>query len=131
MRNALLAGILVFMAGCGAYQLPGGQPGGTGSVNGHVLSVPCAPVEQAGQQCAGRPVAGLEIDFASAGATAKAVTDSNGTYAVPLSTGTWLVHVKSYMRIITGPSQVTVATGSTVRADYVLDSGIRVPVPQQ
>jgi hypothetical protein len=38
--------------------------------------------------------------------------------------------MKTYMRVISGPPAVTVAAGSTVVANYVLDSGIRVPAPQ-
>ena len=131
MRNALLVAVLAVTAACGGYHLPVGQPTGTGAVSGHVVSIPCAPVEQAGHQCAGRPAAGVEIDFTTAGSTAKAVTESNGGYSIQLANATWLVHIKSYMRVISGPPQLTVAAGSAVRADYVLDSGIRVPVPQQ
>ena len=48
-----------------------------------------------------------------------------------LASGTWLIHVASRMRIISGPAQVNVPPNSAVSANYVLDSGIRVPVPQQ
>ncbi|MDQ2922798.1 MAG: hypothetical protein M3Q90_00705, partial [Candidatus Dormibacteraeota bacterium] len=70
------------------------------------------------------------LGFVKDEATAKAVTDSNGRYTVQLSGGTWLVHLKTPMRMIKGPSEVTVAAGSTVTADYVIDSGIRYAVPQ-
>ncbi len=76
-------------------------------------------------------MAGLEIDFTHGDASAKAVTDSTGHYSVTLASETWLVHVATRMRIISGPAQVNVAQGSTVSANYVVDSGIRVPVPQQ
>ncbi len=45
--------------------------------------------------------------------------------------GDYLVKLNTYMRVIKGPLKMTVTPGSTTIADYVLDSGIRVPVPQQ
>ena len=59
------------------------------------------------------------------------MTGSNGYYSIGLAAGTWKVTIKSFMRIISGPPTVTVTAGSAVQADYVVDSGIRVPVPQQ
>jgi hypothetical protein len=99
------------------------------------VAVTCFPVAQPAAQalplCAGRPVGGLEIDFTSGSATAKAVTDSTGNYTATLAAGTWSVHLVTTMRLISGPQQVTVLAGSNVTATYILDSGIRVPVPQQ
>jgi hypothetical protein len=131
MRNVLLAALVLVASACGAYQLPGSSPASTGTVSGTVVAVPCSPVESAGQQCAGRPVADVEIDFTHGQAGAKAVTDSAGHYSLTLASATWLVHVATRMRIISGPAQVNVPAGSAVSANYVLDSGIRVPVPQQ
>jgi hypothetical protein len=132
MRNTLLAALVLATAACGAYQFPGGTPSpNTGMVSGRVIAVPCAPVEPAGSACAGRPVVGLEIDFDGSSATKAAITDSNGGYSVELAPGTWKVRMKTYMRIISGPTSITVAAGSSVVANYILDSGIRAPVPQQ
>jgi hypothetical protein len=39
--------------------------------------------------------------------------------------------MKTYMRVISGPLNLTVAPGSGTVANYVLDSGIRAPAPQQ
>ena len=128
MRNGLLLALVLVTAACGTYQFPGGSPPGIGTVIGHVVAVPCAPVEPAGKPCAGRPVGGLEIDYVKGEATAKAVTDSGGNYSVRLSTSTWTVHLKTFMRIISGPAQVSVPADSTVTANYLLDSGIRVPL---
>ena len=58
-----------------------------------------------------------------------AQTDSAGNYAVDLKAGKWAVTVKGYMRVISGPSTVTVEAGGSVVANYVLDSGIRLPAP--
>jgi len=85
----------------------------------------------ADQQCAGRPVAGMEIDFTSGSGTAKAVTDSTGHFTVTLAAETWTVHLVTKLRLMSGPQQITVVSGSTVTATYIVDSGIRMPVPQQ
>jgi hypothetical protein len=134
MRKAALVALVFVTVACGAYQFPGSTPPATttpatGTVSGTVVAVPCTPVETAPPQCAGRPVAGLEIDFAHGEASAKAVTDTGGHYSVVLSSETWTVHLKTYMRIISGPLEVDVPAGTAVSANYVLDSGIRVPVP--
>ena len=76
-------------------------------------------------------MSGVEIAYARGEATAKTLTDSSGYYTVQLASGTWTVHLKTYMRIISGPTEVTVTAGATTTADYILDSGIRVPAPQQ
>jgi hypothetical protein len=131
MRNVLLAALVLVVAACGAYHFPGASPAATGTVEGTVLAFPCFPVESADQQCAGRPMAGMEIDFTSPSETAKAVTDSTGHFTATLAAGTWTVHVVTNLHLMSGPQQVTVVSGSTVTATYVVDSGIRVPVPQQ
>jgi len=131
VRNVVLAALVLVTAACGAYHFPGGSTAGTGTVTGHVRALPCAPVQPAGKPCAARPVSGLEIDYTKGDATAKAVTDDGGNYSVRLPAGAWTVHFKTYMRIVSGPTEVSIATGSTVTADYILDSGIRYPVPQQ
>ena len=130
MRNVLLAVLVLVTAACGAYRFPGSPSPSLGTVSGMVLAVPCFPVESAGlAQCAGRPVSDVEIDFTSVDGTAKAVTNASGHYSVTLAGATWSVHLATYMRIISGPAQVTVPSGSAVTANYILDSGIRVPVP--
>ena len=135
MKIGCLAALLLATAGCGAYQFPGGAPSptpSTGTVSGHVVAVPCAPVEQPGNSCVGRPVPKLEIDYVSGTVVeARAVTGADGTYLVTLRPGAYTVRMKTYMRVISGPLKLTVAAGSSTVANYLLDSGIRVPVPQQ
>jgi len=133
MRNALLAALVLVTCACGDYQFGAPSPSpSTGTVAGRVIAVPCKPVEQQGSTCAGRPVPGLELAYVSGASIAgRAVTDSHGTYSVELKPGTYEVKVSSYMRVISGPLKLTIAPGSSTVANYVLDSGIRVPVPQQ
>ena len=135
MKIPLLAAALLAASACGAYQFGAGAASPTptlGTVSGHVIAVPCAPVEQPGQACAGRPVANLEIDYLQGTAVeARIVTNADGTYAVALKPGAYAVRFKSYMRVVSGPLSLTVAAGSSTTANYVLDSGLRFPVPQQ
>ena len=136
MRNAFLGAlILVLTAACGAYTFSGGQSSPTpdsGTVSGSVLAVPCAPVEKVGSACAGRPVAGAELDYVVGTKIAgRTVTDAAGNYSIRLEPGSYAVMFKNVMRVISGPTKVSIAAGSNVTANYLLDSGIRVPVPQQ
>jgi hypothetical protein len=132
MRNALLGAVLLLVtAACGAYIFPGSSQGGVGTVSGTVIAVPCAPVESSANPCMGRPVPGLEIDFTNGSTTSRTVTDSKGGYSIALNAGTWKVLIPGFMRVMSGPPTVTVTSGAHVIANYVVDSGIRVPVPQQ
>jgi hypothetical protein len=135
MRNVVLAALVLMVAACGAYQFPGGPTPGTGTVTGLLTVTPCGPVEPPQPDfapCKMRPAAGLEIDFTSDGGTvSSAKTGSDSRYAIDLPAGTYKVSVKNYMRVISGPPTVTVKPGTTVVADYVLDSGIRTAVPQE
>lgn len=134
MRALFVAGVLAVTTACGAYQFPGaGQTPSPaqGSVSGRVVAVPCAPVERADSPCAGRPVPKVEIDYVAGGSVAAAaVTDSNGYYSVALAPGSYQVKLKTYMRVLSGPLTLSVASGSNVTANYVVDSGIRAPAPQ-
>ena len=135
MRNLLLAGIVLVAAACGGYVFPGASPSPQdGTVTGKVVAVPCSPIEPAvtiESPCAGRPVAGATLVFTSGGTSHSVVTGSDGAYQIQLPAGTWSVAFKGFMREISGPKTVTVEAGTKVVADFVLDSGIRAPAPQQ
>lgn len=128
----MVSAVALLMAGCGAYSFPTSPSPtpATGTVTGRVIAVPCAPVQTVPNTCAGRPVAGLQIVLQNGNVTDSTTTDSNGNYSIQLVPGTWKVRLATYMRLISGPTLITVAAGSTISANYVLDSGIRVPVPQ-
>jgi hypothetical protein len=126
VRVVVVLLLLVATAACGAYRFPSATPAGTGTVSGQVLALPCAPAEPVTPTCSGRPVAGLEIDFAAGGTTAIARTDAKGAYSIDLAPGTWTVTLTGHWRVIKGQSTVTVAAGSSVVADFFVDSGIRI-----
>jgi hypothetical protein len=118
------------LGACAGYRFPGGPPPGTGMVSGQVTVVPCAPVEKADARCQGKPASSIALIFTSSShEQVVAQTDSAGNYSVELKAGKWAVAIKGYMRVISGPSTVTVEAGGSVVANYVVDSGIRVPVP--
>jgi hypothetical protein len=135
MRVVLLAALLLVTAACGAYAFPGhgaSPTPDTGTVSGRVLLFPCAPVEIASSPCPGKVASGLEIDYVNAGTIAgRTVTDGSGSYVIRLEPGSYTVVFKSYMRVMSGPTKITIAAGSNLVANYVLDSGIRTAVPAQ
>ena len=132
MRFLILAGLVAGVlttAACGAYSFPPGAAQ-TGHVAGSVTVYPCAPVQQAGQQCAGKVGSGLAIIFTdSSQTTTTIIVEANGTYAADLAAGTWKVSFKGVARIMKGPDTIAVPAGGSVVADYVIDSGIRLPGP--
>jgi hypothetical protein len=132
MRALVLVALLAVTAACGAYQFPGQPPSpGDAHVSGTVRSVPCAPVEQAGSTCTGRTVPKLEIDYVRGSSiVGRTVTDDKGAYSVDLPAGDYSVKLNTYMKIISGPTTLTLGPETTTVADYVVDNGIRVPQPQ-
>jgi hypothetical protein len=132
MRSILLAALLLVTAACGAYQFPGQTPApGDAHVSGTVRSVPCAPVEQAGSTCTGRPVPKLEIDYLQGSSIiGRTVTDEKGAYSVELPAGDYSVKLNTYMRIVSGPTKLALRPDTRNQVDYVLDNGIRVPAPE-
>jgi hypothetical protein len=132
MKHLVVVVALIAATACGAYRFPGGGPTAqSGSVSGQVLTWPCAPVENPQITCEGRPIQGIAVIFTSPGGTVVvAETDSGGTYTATLPAGTWKVSFKGYVRIVSGPPEVTVKAGETVVANYVVDSGMRLPAVQ-
>ena len=120
------------LAACAGYRFPGGPAAGTGSVSGQVTVAPCAPVEKADVPCQGKPAPNIALIFtSSSNEQVIAQTDSAGNYAVELTAGRWSVATKGFGRLISGPSTLTVQAGASVVANYVVDSGIRLPAPAE
>jgi hypothetical protein len=142
MRIALLVGLLLATAACGAYRFPG-PASGTGTVHGQVMALGCGgpvqpdarpclakptsicPAQGADQGCGEWPIPGFELDFTNGGTSRITKTDSTGAYSIDLPVGTWRVSAGNYGRIVDGPQTVVVSAGASLKADYVVDTGIR------
>lgn len=130
MRYFLAVILLPAVLACGGYRFPGTPSPSTGTISGQVLSTPCSPVVRPGNPCADRPVANLTMRFSGTkGEVWTTTTDTQGDYSIPLATGVWTVSFKTFGRILSGPQSVSVRAGATVIANYVIDSGIRMPAP--
>jgi hypothetical protein len=123
----LLAGLVAVTAACAGYSFPS-STGAYGTVTGQVVAVPCSPVENPDAACKPRPAGGVEIDFSGGGQSFATRTGADGRYTLGLPPGTWTVALKK-VRVISGPKTVVVRSDASVVADYVIDSGIRVPGP--
>ena len=54
-----------------------------------------------------------------------------GMYPVDLRPGSYEVKLVTYMRVLSGPTKLTLGAGTRTVANYMLDNGIRAPVSQQ
>jgi hypothetical protein len=152
MRKTALVAILLATVACGAYRFPSQPPGGTGIVSGQVLAtfgcgvngagdtmcvpppVPqpagCAPGGPVKTGCGATPIAGLELVFTNSptngATTTTTTTDSTGNYSIELASGTWTVGTNNKMRIVSGPTTLTITANTSIVANYVVESMIRV-----
>ncbi|HEX6487615.1 MAG TPA: carboxypeptidase-like regulatory domain-containing protein [Candidatus Dormibacteraeota bacterium] len=119
---------VLLVAGCGAKTGPSGTGGNAalGTVRGHVLLYPCAPVERVGSPCPGRPASGIEVDLVpeAGGQALSAKSATDGSYAIQAPPGTYQATVKT-VRPVRGVRMVAVTAGQTATVDFVIDSGIR------
>jgi hypothetical protein len=70
-------------------------------------------------------VVGLGLIFTQGNTSFVAKTDSAGAYSINLPVGTWTVTTASIARIISGPQTLEVKAGSSIVADFIVDTGIR------
>jgi hypothetical protein len=134
VRIALLVGLLIATAACGSYRFPG-PAHETGTVHGQVTSSSCAgpcpatlvpcPPQPATPACGQRPMVGLGLVFTKGNTSFVAKTDSDGAYSINLPVGTWSVTAATVARIISGPQTLEVQPGTTIVADFIVDTGIR------
>jgi hypothetical protein len=133
MRIALLVGLLIATAACGGYSYPG-TLNATGTVHGQVTSSSCVgpcpanlvcPPQPASPACGQGPMVGLGLIFTKGNTSFVAKTDSAGAYSINLPVGTWSVTTATIARIISGPQTLVVSAGTSIEADFVVDTGIR------
>jgi hypothetical protein len=84
---------------------------------------PGAPIKSG---CGTTPVPGLELVFTNGVATTTTTTDSTGNYSIELATGSWTVGTNNKLRIVSGPTTLTITAGAGIVANYVVESMIRV-----
>lgn len=129
---ALAAFLLVLVAGC--TPLPAASPTrsplliSTG-VEGTVLAGPTCPVERVGASPCVRAVAGATIvALDSAGhEVGRAVTDSSGTYFLPLPPGDYRIVPQAVQGLmgVAAPTTVDVTAGAPAQVNLEYDTGIR------
>jgi hypothetical protein len=141
MRIALLVGLLIATAACGGYRFPG-PANETGTVHGLVTAsgcggpvqrdsrpcpatlVPCPPAASA-STCGQQPFSGLGLIFTNGNTSFVAKTDSAGAYSINLPVGTWSVATAPIARIVSGPQTLEVKAGTSIVADFIVDTGMR------
>ena len=99
----------------------------TGVVAGHVLALPCTPVQYVNQSpCLGLPVAGARINFTSPTDSVSVTTDKQGAYSLSLPAGTYQATLEAHPPFgVSRHSTLTLKANSTSTLDFHIDSGIR------
>ena len=102
------------------------KPSGTG-IYGLLVASPTCPVERIGRPCPPRPVvAAIDIRTTDGSTAAFTHTDCAGRYAVSVRPGNYALIVITGATFPRCPSrEVTVPSGSPLRADITCDTGIR------
>ncbi len=128
MRRLLLALLLaLLLVGCARGDQPGSGPLGT--IRGTVLLSPTCPVEQVSSPCPPRPLPGVPVRVVDANGhvQASAVSDDDGRFEIEVGPGSYTLAAtieKDAARSVM-PTPVEVVSGEVVRADVLVDSGIR------
>jgi Carboxypeptidase regulatory-like domain len=125
-RTLVACVLATLLAGCGAG--PSLFGASTGTVTGHVQIRACGGAYRPGQTtCPTHPYVGVTLTFSltpptGAGSQKAVTTDSSGSYRIDLGPGTYTVRASGpgdQAGGLGGPSQVGVAAGKTVTADFV------------
>jgi hypothetical protein len=94
-------------------------------LHGVVTRGPTKPVCEMTTPCS-EPAAHVKLVFHRPGADVVVRTDARGRYSVRLRRGTYTVRISPVPRIGRGIEPATVVVrAATVRADFVIDTGIR------
>jgi hypothetical protein len=93
-------------------------------VHGTVLRGPTKPVCEMATPCS-EPAAGLVLVFQRGAAKTRVRTDAKGGYAIHLRRGTYLVSITPPAKIGRGIEPRTVVVRNPLRADFLVDTGIR------
>jgi hypothetical protein len=95
-----------------------------GTLHGHVVRGPTAPVCRVGVPCE-EPAAHTPIFFTRLGRTTRTVTDARGYYRIRLKAGVYAVRTKRQAIGGLEPRSTRVLAGRDKRTDFHIDTGIR------
>jgi Carboxypeptidase regulatory-like domain len=100
-----------------------------GTINGSVVLAPTCPVETTESPCPGRPLAGVPVRVVDADGNelASAVSGDDGAFTIEVAPGSYLLtaSIEEDPARSVKPVRVEVRAGEVVRADVLVDSGIR------
>jgi len=103
--------------------------GGPGTIRGRVLLGPTCPVEQVSSPCAPRPMPHVLVRVVDANGSvlADATSDDTGRFDLAVEAGSYLLtaSIDEDPGRSVEPTRVQVTAGSVVRANVLVDSGIR------
>lgn len=119
---------LTLLAGC-ARGSSAGSDEPLGTIDGSVVLAPTCPVETAESPCPGRPLAGVPVRVVDADGNelASAVSGDDGAFTIDVAPGSYLLtaSIEEDPARSVKPVRVEVRAGEVVRADVLVDSGIR------
>jgi hypothetical protein len=124
-RLVCLIVIAELMVACGSQQPAAGRP--ASAVTGTVAAGPVSPVARPGVP-ATRPVRGATVEALRGGqVVAVTHTGDRGLYKLTLPPGTYVILVKDDRFLVkTKSKKVVLSAGETLKAVFVLDTGIRL-----
>lgn len=119
---------LTLLVGCARGSSEGSdEPLGT--ISGSVVLAPTCPVETAESPCPGRPLAGVPVRVVDADGNelASAVSGDDGAFTIDVAPGSYQLtaSIEEDAARFVKPVRVVVRAGQVVRADVLVDSGIR------
>jgi len=93
-------------------------------LHGVVMRGPTKPVCEMTTPCS-EPAAHVKLVFQRPGVYYVTTTDSHGRYVLRLRRGTYTVRISPVPRIGRGIEPTTVVVRAAMRADFLIDTGIR------
>jgi hypothetical protein len=128
-RLAILTiGLSLVLTACADAAIVGASGNGASGIQGKVLLGPMCPVQQVGSPCPDKPIkADITVTDANGKTVATAHSDADGTYRIPLPSGSYTVVAKRPDDSFGfgKPVNVEVSAGTFVQLNLLVDSGIR------
>jgi len=97
----------------------------TGTIHGQVMRSPTSPVCRVATPCSA-PAKHVTLYFTLNGSTRSTSTDAQGRYSIRLTAGLYSVKTNQHpFGTVPEPRKVRVKPARSMRADFVIDTGIR------